>query len=176
MDRLNTINQAIKGDDNAFYELIQERKATLYKTAYAYVKNKDDAMDIIGETVYRAYISIGKLREPDFFNTWLTRILINSSIDYIKKNKKVIPSGDEINTSKVDNICNSEINMDLYNAIDKLQPKFKTIIILKYFQDLTIPQIADILQYPVGTVKTYLNKALKELRIDLKEEFSNDPA
>ncbi|MCS4469064.1 hypothetical protein JTS96_13465 [Clostridium botulinum] len=58
--------------------------------------------------------------------------------------------------------------MDLYKAIDTLEDKFKMIIILRYFNDLTVPQIADIMDYPIGTVKTYIHKALKQLRIELE--------
>ena len=62
------IKLAQKGDDNAFYELISERKDQLYKTAFAYVKNKEEALDIVSDTVYKAYISIKNLKEPSFFN------------------------------------------------------------------------------------------------------------
>ena len=82
------IKLAQKGDDNAFYELISESKSQLYKTAFAYVKNKEEALDIVSDTVYKAYISIKKLKQPSFFNTWLTRILINTSLDYIKKSSR----------------------------------------------------------------------------------------
>ena len=68
------VKKAQKGDDNAFYELISEKKEVLYKLAYTYVKNKDDALDIIQETIYKAYMSINKLKEPKFFNTYITTI------------------------------------------------------------------------------------------------------
>ena len=90
MDTNGKIKLAQKGDDNAFYELLSERKSQLYKTAYAYVKNSEEVMDIVSETVYKAYISIKKLKEPSLFNTWLTRILINTSLDCLKKNSRVV--------------------------------------------------------------------------------------
>jgi len=163
--------KAIKGDDNAFYELISERRAQLYRTAYTYVKNKEDALDIVSETVYKAYLSIKKLKEPRFFNTWLTRILINCSLDYIKKNKKVV---DFEKCTKFDEKVkdeNKEEVIDLHNALDKLNENCKTIVILKYFQDLTITEVAEVLQCPIGTIKTNLHKALGQLRISLKEEL-----
>jgi len=163
--------KAIKGDDNAFYELISERRGQLYRTAYTYAKNKEDALDIVSETVYKAYLSIKKLKEPRFFNTWLTRILINCSLDYIKKNKKVVDfQMCTVFDEKVKDENKEEV-IDLHNALDKLNENCKTIVILKYFQDLTITEVAEVLQCPIGTIKTNLHKALSQLRISLKEEL-----
>ncbi|MDP4178316.1 MAG: sigma-70 family RNA polymerase sigma factor [Bacillota bacterium] len=173
MDINEKVKLAKKGDDNAFYELINERKAMLYKTAFLYVKNKEDAMDIVSDTVFKAYISIKKLKQPEFFNTWLTRILINNSLDFIKKNKKVVSLEENKSFHENDNLNtheNKEDVLDLHKAVDKLDDKYKTIVILKYFQDMTLNEIAEVLKCPLGTVKTYLNKALKELRIELIEE------
>lgn len=162
--------RARHGDDNAFSDLIRERKEILYRTAFTYVKNRDDALDIVSETIYKAYISIKKLKEPQFFNTWLIRILINTSLDHIKRSKKILPFKGDIAINEPITSRDSVELLDLYYAVDKLDPKYKTIVILKYFQDFTLGQIAEVLECPIGTVKTYLHKALKELRIELKEE------
>jgi len=163
------IKKAQKGDDNAFYELISEKKEMLYKLAYSYVKNKDDALDIIQETIYKAYMSINKLKEPKFFNTYITKILINCALDLIKNNKNLVYT-ELLSKNNVSTPLATEENLDLYAAVDKLNEKYKTIIILKYFQDFTLTEISEILQCPIGTIKTNLHKALKELRIQLYEE------
>ena len=170
MDTSEKIKLAQKGDDNAFYELISERKAQLYKTAFAYVKNKEEALDIVSETVYKAYISIKKLKEPSLFNTWLTRILINTSLDSMNKSSKVVSFEENVSADTLLISKDDEQIMDLKAAVDKLQGEYKTIVILKYFQDMTLVEIAKILQCPLGTVKTRLHKALGVLRLDLKEE------
>lgn len=162
---------AQKGDDNAFYELISLKKEILYKTAYTYVKNREDALDIVQEVVCKAYISIKKLKEPKFFNTWIIRILINCCLDFLKKNKKTIELIDNITEDKEAVNENKEEIIDLYNSLDKLNEKYKTIVILKYFQGLTLQEIADVLNYPLGTAKTYLHKALVQLRLELKEDI-----
>ncbi|MGE5627626.1 MAG: sigma-70 family RNA polymerase sigma factor [Solirubrobacterales bacterium] len=171
MDITGKIKLAKSGDDNAFYELISQQKVQLYKTAFAYVKNKEDALDIVSDTVCKAYTSIKSLKEPSFFNTWLTRILINSSIDFINKHKKntVFEENISMDTKYLEK--DEEQIIDLKTAVDKLQEKYKTIVILKYFQGMTLMEIATILQCPLGTVKTNLHKALEELRFDLKEEL-----
>ena len=171
MDTDVKIKLAQRGDDNAFYELISQRKDQLYKTAFAYVKNKEDALDIVSDTVYKAYISIKSLKEPNFFNTWLTRILINTSLDCINKSSKSVAFRDNISSDNVKILKDDEEMIDLKVAVDKLSGKYKTIVILKYFQDMTLMEIAKTLQCPLGTVKTNLHKALGELRLDLKEEL-----
>ena len=69
MDTEEKVRLARKGDDNAFYELMSQRKNQLYKTAFAYVKSREDALDIVSDTVYKAYISLASLKNPEFFNT-----------------------------------------------------------------------------------------------------------
>lgn len=171
MDTHGNIRLAQKGDDNAFYELLSERKSQLYKTAFAYVKNKEEAMDIVSETVYKAYISIKKLKEPSLFNTWLTRILINTSLDSINKSSRVVSFEENVSPDTLLVLNEDEGIIDLKVAVDRLHGKYKTIVILKYFQDMTLVEIAKVLQCPLGTAKTMLHKALGELRLDLKEEL-----
>ncbi len=171
MDTEEKVRLAQKGDDNAFYELMSQRKNQLYKTAFAYVKSREDALDIVSDTVYKAYLSVGSLKNPEFFNTWLTRILINTSIDFIKKNSKVV-TYEETSASDNKKAGHSEEEIiDLKLSVDKLDLKYKTIVILKYFQDMTLMEISEVLQCPLGTVKTNLHKALEQLRVDLKEEL-----
>ncbi|MGK0468095.1 MAG: RNA polymerase sigma-70 factor (ECF subfamily) [Clostridium sp.] len=171
LDTIRKIKLAKKGDNNAFYELLSERKGQLYKTAFAYVKNKEEAMDIVSETVYKAYISIRRLKEPSLFNTWLTRILINTSIDSINKNSKYVSFEENVSSDTLINAVDNEKTIDIKVAVDRLQGKYKTIVILKYFHDLTLVEIAKTLQCPLGTVKTMIYKALGELKLDLKEEL-----
>jgi RNA polymerase sigma-70 factor (ECF subfamily) len=135
------------------------------------VKNKEEAMDIVSETVYKAYISIKKLKEPSLFNTWLTRILINTSLDSINKNSKFVSFEENVSSDTLQIAVDNEKIIDIKVAVDRLQGKYKTIVILKYFQDLTLVEIAKTLQCPLGTVKTMLYKAHGELRLDLKEEL-----
>lgn len=168
MEIEDKIKSAQRGNDDAFYELINEKKEILYKTAFTYVKNKEDALDIVQETVYKSYISIKKLKEPKYFNTWLVRILINCSIDFMRKNKKNINLNEAISDTSYQHESKEE-TIDLYSAVDKLKDKYKTVVILKYFQDMTLQEIADVMECPLGTVKTNLHNALKELKLELKE-------
>jgi RNA polymerase sigma-70 factor, ECF subfamily len=91
MDTAELVRMAQKGNHQAFCQLVDEKKESLYRIAYSYVKNKEDALDIVSETVYKALISIERLKNPQHFHTWFTRILINCAINHIQKNKKLVP-------------------------------------------------------------------------------------
>ncbi len=94
---------------------------------------------------------IKKLKQEKYFNTWIMRILINSCITYINKRKRLIFFRKNIDIiEKYESTDNREGLLDLYKAIDTLEDKFKMIIILRYFNDLTVPQIADIMDYLSG--------------------------
>lgn len=136
---IDKINKAIKGDGDVFAELIKERKDPVYRLAYTYVRDSNEALNILQEVTYKAFISIKSLKHPEFFNTWLTKVTINVCINYLKKKNKVIEKGREF----TDNIIDSRIdetdiiaNLDLFDAIEKLDINLKTIIILKYFEGI----------------------------------------
>lgn len=159
-------------DKKLFLKLIVERKEILYKTAYMYVKNQHYALDILDEAIYKAYSSLNKIKEDQYFNTYITRILINTAIDFIRKNKRIVYM-DEIAFQDFSGKLQEE-KLDLFNAVDKLAEMERTIIILKYFQDLKIKEISNILKISESSVKNHLHKALTNLRCDLKEEYCNE--
>lgn len=166
------VKKAIKGNDKAFIILMNQCKEQIYRTAFAYVKEEEMALDIVQEVVCRAYKSIESLKEPKFFNTWIMRIAINISTDfYNKKSKVVCMEQDElISKMEVKHDDNDE-RLFLMESLDNLEEKYKKIIILKYFDDLTFKDIAEILSMPESTVKTNLYKGLSILRNDMKKEI-----
>lgn len=167
MDDFTLVLRTKKGDETAFYSLMMNHKEQLFKIAYSYLKNEQDALEAIQEVTFRAFKHIRKLKEPDFFSTWLIRILINHCNDELHKKKRLEMKADfrEELAFTVDNL--SRIEME--EALDTLDEKYRQIIILKYFHDLKIKDIAALLECPEGTIKTWLNKALKELRKYLED-------
>ncbi|WP_160645489.1 sigma-70 family RNA polymerase sigma factor [Chengkuizengella marina] len=163
-------NKLLRERENSFLSLINENQEKLYRIAYSYVKNKDDALDIVQETVYKAYLSYHKVKKIQYENTWLTKILINTSIDFIKKNKKVVTTDIKLieNTSHFNN-DNLQQKVEIKEAIDKLNEKQKTVIILRFYEDMKLEEIAKILESPVSTIKSILYRALNEMNINLKE-------
>lgn len=164
------VQQAVNGCDKSFEILIKNHKEYLYKTAFLYVKNEHDALDIYQETVYKAYINLSNLRNHNLFKTWITKILINN---VNIKNRHYNKFQDEQVDDYIGEIeySNIEEKIDLYDAIDKLDEKYKTPIILQYFHDLTILQIAEIIECNENTVKSYIKRAKKKLYDILKEDL-----
>jgi RNA polymerase sigma-70 factor (TIGR02954 family) len=164
------VKKAIKGNDDAFLQLIQTYKVDLYKTALSFLRNEEEVLEAIQEVTYRAYKGIRKLKEVSYFKTWLIRIMINYCNDQLKKHKRVV-----INEEVLESIAVTENHseMELRDAMLGLDERSREILTLKYFHDLKIKDIAGTMQCPEGTVKTWLNKALKALREKLEERGGN---
>lgn len=160
------INFRGKSKEKNFEKYIVDNKERLYKIAYCYVKNHHDALDILQESILKAYENIDKLKEIEALDKWMSRIVVNTAIDFIRKNSKVMLVDDENLSDK----CISENNTEVNMLIDSLDPELKTIIILKYFHGYKINEVADILEITVSTVKNKIHKALKQLRIEIKED------
>lgn len=165
---------AKKGNHKAFQELMEEEKVRLYKIAFIYLKNEEDALEVFQETVYKAFISIKNLKEDRYFSTWLTRILINTAFDHLKRKKRIIPMDREVLERKTDPYVTDNNNSYLLDAIMELDEKYKTVLILRYYQDYTVKQIAEFLDCPEGTVKTNIHRGVNQLREKLKEECVNE--
>lgn len=168
-EAIDLVNESKKGSDQAFEDLINIYKEYLYKMAFIYTKNEHDALDIYQETVYKAYLNIDKLKDSSYFKTWITRILINN---VNMKNRHVNRFKDVEVEDYIGEIEYSSIEekIDLYDAIDVLEEKYKTPIILQYFHDLTISQISKIMDCNENTVKSYIRRGKKKLYDLLKEE------
>ncbi|MDP5275578.1 sigma-70 family RNA polymerase sigma factor [Chengkuizengella axinellae] len=163
------VKQAQKQNDEAFYELISIHKNQLYKVAYSYFKNEQDALDALQEVTYRAYFKIKKVQEPQYFSTWLIRIMLNYCTDEMnRRNKQEMKMIERDKAATMDEHLLAELEFD--DLIDSLDPKYQQIIKLKYVNDLTISQISEVVQYPEGTVKTWLYKSLKLIRKQLESE------
>ncbi|WP_073005073.1 sigma-70 family RNA polymerase sigma factor [Clostridium amylolyticum] len=171
MEQTFLVRSAVKGNKEAFTALIHQYKNELYNVAYIYTKNQDDALDAIDESVYKAYISIKKLKKPEFFKTWLIRILINECISLLRKKNKIVLEADN---SKLDSSYDDiNLNIDheeLYKALNILTDKQRTAIVLKYFDDLKISTIAEIMEVPENTAKAHIRRGLLALRKSLKED------
>ena len=162
-------NKSIKTNCASFEKLLLQYKSYLYKVAYTYVKDKQVALDILQETSFKAWLNIHTLKDEEKFKPWITKILVNTALNYIKKESKVIYMEDENSIIYSEKSISIEEKLDLYDAIDLLKPKYKTVIILKYFDDMKIEDISYVLNTPENTVKSHLKRAKESLSIILKE-------
>jgi len=163
------VKKAQKGNDKAYLMLFQQYEADIYRMAYVYVKNKDDALDLVQEVAYQSFKTISTLKKPEYFKTWLMKITINCALNLINKNKKVIPlnSSFEVFTGSEDE--DIALTLSLHMLIDTLKEDEKSVILLKYYDDRTLKEISEILDIPLGTAKSVLYRALDKLRQNLKE-------
>lgn len=118
-------------------ELIKVNKDKYYRVAFSYVKNREDALDIVHNTIVKALQKNNQLHRDDGLEIWVYRILINESISFVRKSKN-ITYFDELSETQIPKTENSDVEqyITLYDAIDRLSPKLKTVIILRFFEDL----------------------------------------
>lgn len=156
------LKKAQRGNEKAFLLLIEDEKVKLYKMAYVYMKNDNDALDIVQETVMKAFMNLHTVKEPHYFSTWILRILINTAIEALRKNSKVIVLNEVLPERSL--TVEHEDRLDLLDAIHQLEEKYQTVILLKYYRDLTVREIAELIDCPEGTVKTNIHRGLSELK------------
>ncbi|MFV0528951.1 MAG: sigma-70 family RNA polymerase sigma factor [Lachnospiraceae bacterium] len=172
-DILKLVKKAVRGNVKAYGTLVEHYKGYLYKTAFLYTKEEDSALDIVQECVLKGFRTIKSLKNPEWFKTWLTRILFNTAHDFYQKKVSFEPLENIENTAYTKSVStiSQEEKWDLYEAIDMLPEKYRTVIILKYFDELKITEIASTLEIPEGSVSAYLTRAKQELKKYLKEGY-----
>ncbi|MEG1312617.1 MAG: sigma-70 family RNA polymerase sigma factor [Romboutsia sp.] len=163
--------KARRGDVGCFEELVKKYKSYLYKIGYSYTKNEDDTLDLIQECTYRAWLNIKHLKKDTSFKFWISKILINIAISSYRKDSKIVIMETDKEIVCKDEFASIEKKVDLYEAIDLLKPEYKTVIILKYFDDKTIEDISYFMDIPQNTVKTYLRRAKDCIKSILKEDY-----
>lgn len=157
---------SIFANQGALYERIEQEKGKMFGIAFAFLRNETDALEAIQETVCRVWIKRRTLREERFFSTWMIRILIHVCMDERKKRRRARNAAPhELEQTAVSS--DSIDRIDMAAQIAKLPPKYQMVIVLKYYRDLTITEIAELLGKPDGTIRTWLHKALKMMREDM---------
>lgn len=150
-------------------EIIQEALVRnydkYYKVAYSYVHNEADAMDIVQESAYKAILKSDTLRTPEFVNTWLYRIVINEACTMLRKIKGEFSEIEENQVGYEDTYA----NMDLHQALENLSEQERTLIVLRYFEDKKLDEIAEILELNINTVKSRLYRVCDKLKLELAE-------
>lgn len=143
--------------------ILLENYESYYRLAFSYVHQEADAMDIVQEGAYKAILKADTLKNEKFAGTWVYRIIINEAKEYLRKNKRDYVELDE-NLASVQGYYR---DMDLEKALDKLQESEKALIILRYYEDKQLGEIAEIFQENLNTIKSRLYRTLKKLREEL---------
>lgn len=151
---------------------ILENQEKFYRLAYSYVKNKDSALDIVQNSICTALEKCYSLKNPCAIKTWLYRIIVNESLKHINKGKKESAVGDEMpEQTYTEPSFNADISAEeILNAVESINEPFKTIIILHYYEDLTLKEISEITKTNLSTVKTRLYSGLGKIKKILSQE------
>lgn len=144
---------------------IEEIRGKLYKTALLYLGSEAMALDAVDEAVYKGLCNHWKLRQPEYFVTWMTRILINECHNELRRQKRF-----QSLESMPEEAAEDYDALPLKEAIHKLPKELKEIVILRYFTGYTLAETAELLKIPQGTAATRQRKALQLLRFELEEE------
>ncbi|MBQ3533783.1 MAG: sigma-70 family RNA polymerase sigma factor [Clostridia bacterium] len=154
-------------DQKTFAARLEPLRMRLYKTALLYLDNESQAVDAVDEAVYKGLRSCRSLRQPEYFETWLTRILINVCYDQLRRQKRFVPL-EELSETAVEDFD----ALPLKEALRRLPKELRDVVILRFFADCTLAETADILGIPPGTAATRQRKALQLLRLELREEVT----
>lgn len=161
------VEKAMNGNKEAFSEIIESLKMDLYKIAKVRLKNEDDILDAIQETIVSSYKSIKKLNKPENFKKWIIKILINkcNNIYLQKKNNYISFEDVSENLIQEENDYN---NLEMEDVLNYLTDEEKIIITLYYLEDYKSKEIAWLLDMNENTIKTKISRAKLKLKNKLK--------
>ncbi|WP_373458209.1 RNA polymerase sigma factor SigW [Paenibacillus harenae] len=177
---------SLKGDQGAFAELVSLYQDKLFHMAYRMLNNRQESEDVVQDTFLRVYKNLDRYDENLKFSTWIYRIATNLCIDRLRKRKPVysldaestehegldgysmIPSDDRTPETE---LLLSDTQRIIHQAIETLPPKYKTVMTLRYMQDLSLQEIGDIMDMPVTTIKTRVHRGREFLRKKLEHKL-----
>ncbi len=169
------VRRAQKGDKEAFVELMEEYKLSMSRTALAILHSEEDAADAIAETVLTAFMKLCNLRQPQYFKTWMTRILIYNCYHLLRRQKRAVPldtvpegvwAADR--TADYDNV------IDIQSCFQELGENDRLVLTLFYLEDLPVRDIAGLLHIGEDAVKTRLSRGRKRFRAIYQEKEEQD--
>jgi RNA polymerase sigma-70 factor (ECF subfamily) len=181
MDEQAAIKSAQNGNTEALRLLFEDNRQKIFSLAYQYVKNVEDAEDILQETFIKAYRFLNKFNHQNGmrFSPWLYRIGINCSIDYLRRNKK--RKDTDPDSESLEKVSSSDLTLDpeqtsqhkelrekIDQTLNRLSGRQKMIFILKHYQELTTAEIAEYLKCSEGSVKRQLFRAVATVKKNLK--------
>jgi len=167
VDDAALVGLAQRGDSRAFAVLAGRHERSLYCTAYSLLGSSWDAADAVQDAFTEVYSRLGTLRDPDRFGAWISRIVVNRCYDTHRRRKRSRPVDSPLDGEAYE-FHGPEVALDLMAALHDLDDDHRAIIALRYFRDLKVHDIAEVLGCPEGTVKSRLNRAMGALRCRLE--------
>lgn len=148
-----------------FIQRAEGVKKRLYRTALLYLGSESMALDAVDEAVYKGFCAYRKLRREEFFETWMTRILINVCNSELRRRRR------ETAMEELPETAAEEFDaLPLKEAVARLPKELRAVVILRYFTGLTLAETAEVLDIPQGTVSTRQRRALQLLKLELTDK------
>jgi RNA polymerase sigma-70 factor (ECF subfamily) len=179
VDQRALVERARGGDHDAFTTLLDVRLARLDAAARLILRDPELARDAVQEALIRAWRDLPGLRDPDRFDAWLHRLLVNACLDLVRRRKRRLM---EVELSPVDmptagdsagSIADREV---LHEALARLDPGHRAVVALHYLLGMPLPDVAMSLQIPLGTAKSRLHYALAAMRTTVTRDADPVPA
>ena len=149
-------------------QLLLEQYDRYYRLALSYVHKEEDAADIVQNGAYKAILNSSRLKNPEYASTWVYRIMLNEIFSFYRE--KRVASLEEMETERETlSVEDTYENFDLKQALDSLSKEDKAVVELRYFEDMKLEEISEILEENVSTVKSRLYRSLKKLKVKLGE-------
>lgn len=150
-----------------FANFVRQNEDSFFRIAFSYARNREDALDIVQDAVEKGLRKLPSLRDPARIKPWFCRILVNESIDRLRRRRDIEPADESIPAP--DDAGGRADSLALYDAVAALPPKLKTIVILRFFEDMKLTEVAQAAGCTLSTAKSRLYKALALLRVELDD-------
>ena len=158
-----------KTNEKIVEDIIIEQYNQYYRLAYSYVHNEADAEDIVQNGAYKALRNSRTLRNSEYAKTWVYRIMLNEIFNFLRRPQAVsYEYMQEEMGMGAEAVEDTYADIDLQTALDSLPEQDKAIIVMKFFEDKKLEEIADILNENINTIKSRLYRSMKKLRIRLE--------
>ena len=159
---IQLVKRSISGDADAFLELMEKNSLAMYKVARGILDNDEDAADAIQDTILTCFEKIHTLKNPEYFKTWMIRILINKCKDILRLGRRMV-CVEELPEQETGSTVEAEANLEWKEALQGLDEKYRLIVVLFYAEGLRTAEIGKLLQLPDSTVRTRLARGREQL-------------
>ena len=165
-------------DEAAFRDYVHDRETALLRTAFMLTGNKPDAEDLVQAALAKTYLAWGKINDRAALDNYVRRAMVNTHISWWRRRKLEEYPTDELPDQAIaDHAGESDMAEVVRRALDRLPQRMRAAVMLRYFEDMTEPEIATALGVSLGTVKSTVSRAVAKLRIDeeLGDALLSDP-
>jgi RNA polymerase sigma-70 factor (sigma-E family) len=156
-------------DDHAFREYVRARRPALLRTAYLLTGNLADAEDLVQSALAKTYLAWHRIEDRGAVDSYVRRAMVNTQISWWRRRRlEEFPTDEIPDQATVDYPVSSDVQESLRQAIDRLPQRMRAAVMLRYYEDMTEAEVAEVLGVSVGTVKSTVSRAVAKLRTDLE--------